>query len=66
MQRFSRHLPSAVNRPSRVNGYSPHQSSSHSVHSYVGNDNHVIIFGSEMRFGLVTNQFSVAEYHTGQ
>lgn len=66
MQRLSRHLPRAVTRPSRVNGYSPHQSSSHSVHSYVGNDNHLIIFGCEMRFGLVTNQCSVAEYHTGQ
>lgn len=60
-----RHLQSAVNRPSRVNGYIPHQSSSHSVHSF-GNDNHVIIFGSEMSFGLVINQCSVEEHHTGQ
>jgi hypothetical protein len=47
-------------------GYSPHQSSNHSVHSFVGNENHVIIFGIDMRSGLVRNQCSVVEYHTGK
>ena len=65
MQQLSRHLPSTVTRPSSVNGYI-HQSSGHSVHRYVDTDNHVIIFGSETRFRLVTNQCSGAEYHTGK
>ena len=67
MQRLCPHLAKVLQtRPSGVNGYSPHQSPSPSVHSYVCNDNQAIIFGSEICFGLVTNQCSIAEYHTGQ
>jgi hypothetical protein len=56
MHRLSRHLPSATTGPSRVLAYILHQSSISSVHRYVSSDNHVIIFGSDTRFGLVTDQ----------
>jgi hypothetical protein len=47
------HLPQAVSSLSMIPPPVPHQSSTHFVHTTVGTNNHVIIFGYEKCFMLV-------------